>query len=39
MQFDEVVTGRRSIRGYKSDPVPKELIEKYWLWQCVPRHQ
>ena len=28
MQFDEVVTGRRSIRGYKSDPVPKALIEE-----------
>ena len=28
MQFDDVVTGRRSIRGYKSDPVPKALIEE-----------
>lgn len=26
MQFDEVVLGRRSIRGYKPDPVPRELI-------------
>ncbi|MDA1077089.1 MAG: nitroreductase [Proteobacteria bacterium] len=26
MDYDEVVQGRRSIRGYKSDPVPKELI-------------
>jgi nitroreductase len=26
MQYDEVVLGRRSIRGYKPDPVPKELI-------------
>ena len=28
MEFDEVVLGRRSIRGYKPDPVPKELIEE-----------
>ena len=28
VQFDEVVLGRRSIRGYKSDPVPKALIEE-----------
>src|SRR5262245_66696992 len=28
MQFDDVVLGRRSIRGYKPDPVPKELIEE-----------
>jgi nitroreductase len=28
MQFDEVILGRRSIRGYKPDPVPKELIEE-----------
>ena len=28
MQFDEVVLGRRSIRGYKSDPVARELIEE-----------
>tara|TARA_B110001454_G_scaffold215970_1_gene238356 strand:- start:546 stop:1229 length:684 start_codon:yes stop_codon:yes gene_type:complete len=28
MQFDEVITGRRSIRGYKPDPVPRELIEE-----------
>lgn len=28
MQFDEVVMGRRSIRGYKPDPVPKKLIEE-----------
>src|ERR1044072_2813111 len=26
MQFDDVILGRRSIRGYKPDPVPKELI-------------
>ena len=26
MQYDEVVLGRRSIRGYKSDPVPRALI-------------
>jgi nitroreductase len=26
MQFDDVVLGRRSIRGYKPDPVPKALI-------------
>ena len=28
MQFDEVVVGRRSIRGFKPDPVPKELIRE-----------
>ncbi|MBG53058.1 MAG: nitroreductase [Alphaproteobacteria bacterium] len=28
MQFDDVILGRRSIRGYKSDPVPKALIEE-----------
>ena len=28
MQFDEVVLGRRSIRGYKSEPVPRALIEE-----------
>jgi nitroreductase len=28
MQFDEVMLGRRSIRGYKPDPVPKALIEE-----------
>jgi nitroreductase len=28
MQFDDVVLGRRSIRGYKPDPVPRELIEE-----------
>ena len=26
MQFDEVIRGRRSIRGYKPDPVPRALI-------------
>ncbi len=26
MEFDDVILGRRSIRGYKPDPVPKELI-------------
>ena len=28
MQFDEVVLGRRSIRGYKPEPVAQELIEE-----------
>jgi nitroreductase len=28
MQFDEVVLGRRSIRGYKPDPVPQALIRE-----------
>src|SRR5262249_56190663 len=28
MQFDDVILGRRSIRGYKPDPVPKELIKE-----------
>ncbi len=28
MDYDDVVMGRRSIRGYKPDPVPRELIEE-----------
>ena len=28
MQYDEVVLGRRSIRGYKPDPVPESLIKE-----------
>jgi nitroreductase len=28
MQFDDVVLGRRSIRGYKRDPVPKHVIRE-----------
>jgi len=28
MEFDDVVLGRRSIRGFKTDPVPKELIRE-----------
>ena len=28
MQYDEVVLGRRSIRGYKPEPVPQSLIEE-----------
>lgn len=28
MKYDEVVMGRRSIRGYKKDPVPKDLIRE-----------
>lgn len=28
MEYDDVVKGRRSIRGYKPDPVPKELIRE-----------
>ncbi len=28
MQFDEVLMGRRSIRGYKPDPVPQALIRE-----------
>jgi nitroreductase len=28
VQYDEVVQGRRSIRGYKRQPVPKELIKE-----------
>ncbi len=27
MSYDEVIMGRRSIRGYKPDPVPREVIE------------
>jgi nitroreductase len=28
MEFDDVILGRRSIRGYKPDPVPQELIKE-----------
>jgi nitroreductase len=28
MLFDDVILGRRSIRGYKPDPVPRALIEE-----------
>ena len=28
MKYDEVVSGRRSIRGYTSDPVPQSLIKE-----------
>ena len=28
MEFDDVILGRRSIRGYKPDPVPQELIRR-----------
>ncbi len=28
MDFDDVIMGRRSIRGYKPDPVPRSLIEE-----------
>ncbi len=28
MHFDDVILGRRSIRGYKPDPVPKALIQE-----------
>ncbi|HVY87930.1 MAG TPA: nitroreductase [Hyphomonadaceae bacterium] len=28
MQYDEVVQGRRSIRGYKRQPVPKQVIRQ-----------
>jgi len=28
MDFDEVITGRRSIRGFKPDPVPVDLIKE-----------
>ncbi len=28
MQFDDVMMGRRSIRGFKVEPVPRELIEE-----------
>lgn len=28
MEFEEVVRGRRSIRGYKTDPVPKKVVEE-----------
>ena len=28
MLFDDVILGRRSIRGYKPDPVQRKLIEE-----------
>ena len=28
MKFDEVIRGRRSIRGYLNKPVPKALIRE-----------
>lgn len=28
MEYDDVVMGRRSIRGYQQKPVPKRLIEE-----------
>ncbi|OYU14970.1 MAG: nitroreductase [Alphaproteobacteria bacterium PA4] len=28
MEFDDVIMGRRSIRGYKPDPVPMDLIKE-----------
>ena len=28
MEFEEVVQGRRSIRGYKPDPVPRKVLEE-----------
>ena len=28
MEFDDVIMGRRSIRGYLDKPVPRELIEQ-----------
>ena len=28
MEFDEVVQGRRSIRGYQPEPVPREVLEE-----------
>lgn len=28
MSFEDVVTSRQSVRGYKSDPVPRKLIEE-----------
>lgn len=28
MKFEDVIRGRRSIRGYKTDPVPKEVIKE-----------
>jgi len=28
MNFDDVIMGRRSIRGYKAQPVPQKLIKE-----------
>jgi nitronate monooxygenase len=39
MQFDDVILGRRSIRGYKPDPVPRALIEEIIGWRCARRRR
>ena len=28
MKFEDVVRGRRSIRGFKPDPVPQKILEE-----------
>ena len=39
MKFDDVILGRRSIRGYKPDPVPRELIKEVMRWRCARRRR
>ena len=36
MLFDDVILGRRSIRGYKPDPVPRKLIEEIIGLAMIP---
>ena len=35
MQFDDVVRGRRSVRAFRSDPVPAELIRELLQTACM----
>ena len=35
MELNDAIRNRRSIRGYKPDPVPKEVLEKI-LQTCIP---
>jgi nitroreductase len=39
MQFDDVILGRRSIRGTKPDPVPQKLIEEIIGLRCARRRR
>jgi nitroreductase len=36
MEFEEVVLGRRSIRGFKSDPISKDLMRE--IVELAGRH-
>jgi nitroreductase len=35
MQFDDVVRGRRSVRAFRSDPVPAELVRELLQTACL----